>query len=275
MRQIYALQRWMYPLGLVLSMVACDANPTQPSFRIEPGGKTGPGQPASAVARLEISSFQVMEVGQSATLKFKAFDALGRELKNPAITWTPLTPGIVVIGSDGNARAEAAGAVQVVAQAGSAADTATLVALGPKSLLLTAFAGGSLESEVKPGQTISLPVVLDLAKASATGSIGSLQLDLLYDSNLLRFESAGAGASGASVANVVEPGRLRFAFAAAEAQGKPVVTLVTLTFQVSSSAAPGTQGTIGVSYAVPPTDTNFGPYELPITAGGIIRVAKG
>ena len=263
--------RQLAALALLFPAAACDGNltGTEPArLKEEPGS-------SAALASIELSpSFHVVRVGQSKALGVRGLSTDGREIAPPNVHWVAPDSAVVSVGSNGTTRANRMGVGTVIAVAGSIADTATVAALGPQSLLTTAFAGGNIDATARAGQTVSVPVVLDLSSVSSAGDLGSLQFDVRFNPALLQFQSAASAASGASAANEVEPGRVRFAFAASEVQGKDVVTLVTLTFKVPATAAVGAREAIGIEYRVPPTSTSFQKYEMPIAVGGTIQVIK-
>jgi hypothetical protein len=151
-------------------------------------------------------------------------------------------------------------------------DTAAVAVLGGTSLLSTAFAGGTYTTSVTRGQTISVPVVLDMSRVSTSGDLGAAQLDLTYDPAALEYLSAQATATGSSSVNSPGAGTVKFSYAHTAAHGSGVVTLVTLTFQVPSTAVVGRTYAFSLVYVGQPTSTTFAPYGTPIAVGGRIRI---
>jgi hypothetical protein len=130
-----------------------------------------------------------------------------------------------------------------------------------------------LRANVTAGQTITVPVTLDLRKASANGDLGAVQFELTYDRAVLEFQSVTAGVSGSVDTHLVEPGKFRYAFVSTNPQQQNApLTLATLTFRVAANAAAGPQQTFQVTYPQRPVDTSLNPYETPIVVGGRIRV---
>jgi hypothetical protein len=267
------LFRRVVSLGMLMVAVACDGDLLAPESGSKPDQEPPAAPPQPEIARLVVSSrFHVLTVGETSDLGVRALDAGGQEVASSRALWRSLTPIVASVSGSGSARAEAPGLARVAVEAGSAADTVLVASLGPRGLLMTAFVDSSFHKEVSPGQTISVPVVLDLSRATSGGDLGSLQLDLAFDAGTLLFTGSTAGASGTAVTHQPERGRIRFAFAATEAQGKDLVTLVTLNFQVSPHAAAGTQRAFEVTMASRPTDTSFLELEKPLSVGGVLRV---
>jgi hypothetical protein len=218
--------------------------------------------------------FAALDAGGSATITAKAFDASGKEIAGPGISWRSLSAGVATVSASGSVSGVTAGQASIVAQVNAATDTAWVAVLGPKSLLSTAFAGGAAKTGVKPGQTVTVPVLLDLSKASANGDLGSAQFELKYDPAVLVYQSATAGVTGSPAFNVSAPGTFKFSFAGTSPQGTAKLTLVTITFQVAPGASVGTQRALSLTYTAAPTGTEFQSYEIPISVGGRIQVVN-
>jgi len=135
-----------------------------------------------------------------------------------------------------------------------------------------AFTGGQAKTYVGRGQTITVPVVLDLSKVSAGGDLGAAQFELKYDPAVLVYQSAAAGVTGTADFNVPTPGTFRFSFAGTDPQGTARLTLVTITFQVAPGAAVGAQRALTLTYTAQPANTSFAKYALPIAVAGRVQV---
>ena len=217
--------------------------------------------------------FVSLSVGGSQVLEAAAYDASDDAIAGVEVAWESLDAAVATVGMDGGVSGVSAGQARVVAQVDGAADTALVVVLDSGALLSTAFPGGELTAEVTQGQTVTVPVVLDLSQVGTTGDLGSAQLELEYDPEVLVYQSATAGVSGAAELNVPSPGTFKFSFAGTEPQGSATVTLATLTFQVAADALPGVLSALSLTYTEAPTSTDFESYALPVPVGGRIRVA--
>jgi hypothetical protein len=216
--------------------------------------------------------FAVLDVGASTTLRVNAYTAGGQYLIDPAVQWGSLSPTVAGVDAGGRVTAASPGQARIVAGVDAARDTATIAALGAQSVLSTAFAGGEARADVWRGQTIIVPVVLDLSRVSSNGDLGAAQFELRFDPAVLVFQSATAGVTGQAEHNVPAPGTFRFSFAATSPQGSARLTLVTIVFQVAPGAAPGTRHALGLTYTAQPAKTSFAKYALPIAVGGRVKV---
>jgi hypothetical protein len=255
-------------LGLLLATAACDA-----------GSMTAPlppteGPQLSTPARLDLApAIQVVDAGKTAAVSARVFGVGGRETPGATVEWISSDTTVVAVSAGGSLRAKAAGVATIIARSGSEQDTATVVVADARSLVLTAIgAGNAASGAVKVGQTVSVPVTLDLSRVSPDGNLGSLQFDLIYDAGVLDFESGVVGVSGVSAINEIEPGRVRFVFAAMENQQSSNLTLATLTFKVPSSSRSSAPGALRIEYAAPPTTTQLESYETPVTVAGSFHV---
>lgn len=241
-------------------------------------GKTGSSGITVAIpvaARVVVTpAFATVDVGATTSYTASAFTASGAAISAPSVSWSALSPNpSVAVSASGVVMGSGAGQARIVARVNSASDTAVVAVLGPQSLLSTAFVGGAASAEVKAGQTITVPIVLDLSKVSSNGDLGAAQLELSYDPAVLWYRSAAVGAGGGDFHVPVE-GSFRFSFAATSPQGAARLTLVTVTFQVASNAAPGVRRALGLAYSAQPAGTGFQPYDRPVAVGGRIRVVQ-
>lgn len=228
-------------------------------------------QPAARVA--VVPGFASVDAGATTSLRAAALTAGGDTVRGAAFTWSATPEAAASVNASGVVSGVAEGQARVVARSGTLADTATVAVLGARTLLSTAFPGGSPRADVRAGQTFTVPVVLDLAKVGTNGDLGSVQFELAYDPAVLQYESSASTLQGAADANPVSPGRVRFAFAGTAPQGSARLTLTTLTFRVASGAAVGAQSALDLSYSVAPTGTAFVAYGLPVAVDGRVRVA--
>lgn len=214
-------------------------------------------------------------VGTSETTAFRAaaLAATGDTVRGAAITWSTTTPGVATVNASGTVTGVSEGIARVVARTGNFADTATVAVLGARTLLSTVFPGGSIHSDVRAGQTFSVPVVLDMTRFGSDGDLGSIQFDVVFDPAVLQYESAASALQGSAESNLVSPGRVRFAFVSTTPQGNARLTVAALTFRVLTNAPVGTTTALDLAYTVAPTRTGFDAYEIPLTVGGRVRVA--
>jgi hypothetical protein len=230
--------------------------------------------PPQQVARVAVTpGFVTVDAGATSTLRAAALAAGGDTVRSAAFTWSATPEAAATVSSAGVVTGVAEGQARVAARSGSFADTATVAVLGARTLLSTAFPGGSIRASVPAGQTFTVPVVLDLSKLGSSGDLGSAQFDLVFDPAVLQYVSAASTLQGAAETNLVSPGRVRFAFAGTSAQGSARPTLATLTFRVAAGAAAGTQTPLDLVYTVAPTSTGFAAYEIPLAVDGVVRVA--
>jgi uncharacterized protein YjdB len=236
-----------------------------------------------AASRVVINPlFATLDVGQNTTLAASILNQAGQPIQGATATWSSLNTNIATVdAATGRVSAAATGQVRIVAQSGAAADTALLMVLGTRSILSTAFAReagsatgpGVLRVNATPGQTITVPVTLDLRRVSTNGDLGAVQFELTYDPALLQYQSVIAGVSGSVETHLVEPGKFRYAFVSTNPQQQTdVLTLATLTFRVAANAPVGTQATISLTYSSRPTDTSLNAYDAPVVVGGRVRV---
>jgi uncharacterized protein YjdB len=216
--------------------------------------------------------FVAVNVAADRTIAALAFDASDVAIPNPVVTWTTAAAATAAVSEAGMVHGVAAGVTTLTARVNDATASAAVAVLGARDLLSTALVGGAYTADVTPGQTITVPIVLDLSRASATGDLGAAQLELTYDASVLTYVSAQANATGSSTVHSPSAGSVRFSLAHTAAQGQGSVTLVTVTFTVAAGATVGDVRTFGLAYAGPPASTTFESYSTPIVVGGRIRV---
>jgi len=227
-------------------------------------------------ARVDLSPlFTTVSVGSTATVRATATDSAGRSISNPSTSWSSTASSVATVSSTGVVTGVAPGRAGIVARVDNAADTATVAVLGTGSILATAFPGGSIRTDARPGELVSVPVVLDLSRVSANGDLGSGELELAYDTTMLRFETAStSGFNGVVDYNLVSAGRLRAGFAAAAPQGSSSFTLITFVFRVAPGARTGARQDFSLVFdqARRLTSTSFQEYSVPVAIGGRVRV---
>jgi uncharacterized protein YjdB len=215
--------------------------------------------------------FAAVGVDAPVQLHATAATASGAPVYVPEIAWAAVDAGVAVT-STGLVSASQPGAYRVRAGQDAAADTATIAALGPSSLLLTAFPSGQAVAAAGAGGSFDVPVVIDMSRASATGDLGSLQLEVAYDPAVLAYDSYAAAAHGSLGVASPAAGTVRVAFAETSAQGSGAFTVVTLRFHVIAGTPSGSRAALRVRTTAVPTSTGFVAYSTPIAAGGTVRV---
>ena len=228
---------------------------------------------APTAARVVVSpSFRTIVVGQTATYTAEAFQTSGAPISGPAITWSSSSHEVAQPAAGGSFTGVAAGSARVAARVDQASDTALLAVVQAQGLVATAFVGGNASASAIPGQSITVQVALDMSRASATGDLGSVEFELLYDAAVLEYQSATSALAGSAEFNVSTPGRFRFAFASTSAQGSAQLALATVTFRVLPAAVAGSWHALTLRFDRAPTSTNFTTYLMPIAVGGRLRI---
>lgn len=215
--------------------------------------------------------FAVVAVGgtQAFTAEVTAVDGLPIPGANVGMGST--NDAVVTVTAAGSATGVAPGVARIRASIAARADTSTVAVLGPNSILATAFAGGVIDASAQRGDTVRVPVILDLSRPSPTGDLGSVQLDVLYDPTVLQFVRADDILSG-TVSNLRGGGLYGIAFAAAQAQGAGSVRLATLVLVVRADAGVGAMSTLNVHVTEAPRSTGFAQYAAPLVVPGRVRV---
>jgi uncharacterized protein YjdB len=227
---------------------------------------------AQVAVRMAISPrLAVVSTGDSVSLAVAAYTAQGDSVLLPQVTWTALDP-VLTVTPQGVATPLTRGVFRVVAGVDAARDTATIAALGPSSLLLTALPKGRELVELAETTSFDVPVAVDLSRVSPSGDLGSLQLEVTFDDAVLGWDGFTAVAQGATDANSPSSGTVRVAFAATAAQGTAAFTLVVLHFHVLPATA-GARAAFGVTATALPTSTTFAGYSSALGVGGSVRVA--
>lgn len=225
---------------------------------------------APVPATLEIApEFATVAVGAT-----QAFTAAVRSTDGDPITGAPVayasTTGAATL-TGATATGVSPGVARIVASLNALADTATVAVLGPASLLATAFPGGAIDAPVQRGDTVRVPVLLDLSRPSPANELGSVQVDVVYDAGVLEFVRA-ENVPGNSVGHLRAAGRFALAFAATEPQAPGPVRLATLVLVVRGDAAAGAVSTFQLEFAEVPRSTSLAPFSDPIVVAGRVRV---
>jgi hypothetical protein len=264
---------WAVSYALLASTVACSGDATAPDFTGLPGGDPV-DPPAPTVAEVSLSpTYRTASPGETVAFTAHLYDAAGRALSGPTVEWSSVDPELLQVDATGRVSPQHAGVGRVVAHSGTAVDTALVAVLGAHDLLVSALPTGTVKASRAPGQEVSIPVTLDLSRVSSAGDLGAIQFDVSFDPAVLEYVSSAVSVAGVAAANLVEPGRVRFAFAGTEAQGKALIPLMTLTLRVKSQAAAGSFSGFAVSFVGQPMSTGFDAYQSPMSVAGTVVVA--
>ncbi len=223
-------------------------------------------------AWVEVSpSFAALAVGEARPFRAMAFSAGGDSIPEATVTWTA-AGGVVEVSGNGTATVTGGGGGWLVAQAGAAVDSARVVGLGSGSLLATAMPEAGHRFRAPPGQEVRVEVAIDLSRVSPDRSLGALMLEVAFDPQVLDFTGSEVTAEGLGVAHLVEPGTVRFAFAAGSPQGDPIPVPLALTFRVVPGAAVGSESSLGLRILDTFSDLTGAPFPAPVVEGGSVRV---
>lgn len=216
--------------------------------------------------------YLVVDAGDSALVSVEAVASNGDTVYTPAITWTS-DSSAVASAAGSRVRGLAPGAARLAATVDGIGDTVTVAVLGPRSLLSTAWARGQMEAPVRPGDTVSVPVIVDLGRRGTTGDLGAAQMSLAFPAPLLEYLGADAPTGATALVHQVQPGTLRIAYIASEPRADARVTLVVLRFRVAAAAPAGQRGRLGLTHLIEPLGTTFQPLGMPVVPQGTIHIA--
>jgi hypothetical protein len=218
-----------------------------------------------APARVSISpELTVLAIGETVQLRAVPVDAEGDTIPVPL----PLAVGPVLAatGEPGVYRGAALGHATVHTQLGGvSSNTAVVAVLGAGELLAAAVPEGPRNR--RRGDRVTVPVILDMSRVVNPGDLGALELEIGYDNFSLELKSATPGVAG-SISEGGVPGRYRFAFASASPTTSARLTLVTLVFEVTPGARPGSILSVNLTFPSAPASTGFAAYPQPVVVNG-------
>lgn len=215
-------------------------------------------------------AFATLAVGGTAAFGATVRGADGEDIPGVPVAFASTQTGRATVAGH-TATGVAPGVARVVASLGALADSATVAVLGPSSLLATAFPGGSIHASAQRGDTVRVPVVLDLSRPSPANELGSVQLDVVFDPAVLQFVRADSAIANA-VVHLRSSGRFALAFAATQPQAPGPVRLATLVLVVRGDASAGAMSTFQVEFAEAPRSTSLVPFSDPVVVAGRVRV---
>ncbi|HEX6370698.1 MAG TPA: Ig-like domain-containing protein [Longimicrobium sp.] len=215
-------------------------------------------------------AFATLNVGATQLFGATVRTADGEVIPGAPVTFASTSTATASL-SGGTATGVAPGVARIVASLGALADSATVAVLGPASVLATAFPGGAIHATAQRGDTVRVPVVLDLSRPSPTNELGSAQLDVVFDPAVLEFVRA-ENVPGNAVWHLRAPGRFGLAFAATEPQAPGPVRLATLVLVVRGDAVVGAVSRFQTEFAEPPRSTALAPFSAPVIVAGRVRI---
>lgn len=229
---------------------------------------------AAAAAPIPASVTITPAFATATMMTMTPFGVAVRDAGGEVITGAPVTfssTGGVSVTAAGVATAAAPGVGRVIASLGALADSATLAVLGPSSVLATAFPGGAIHADVQRGDTVRVPVMLDISRPSPTNELGSVQVDVVYNPAVLQFVRAD-DVPGNAVWNLRSAGRFGYALAATEPRAPGAIRLATLVLVVRADAAAGALSTLQMEFAEAPRSTSLASFSTPLVVAGRVRV---
>jgi hypothetical protein len=259
------MPRTLAPVGLLALLTACG------------DGGTGPVETRIATEVSTTPEFATVSVGGTLQLAAQARDVDGAVIPSPSVIWNTLPATFATAtgaGGSSTVSGVAPGVTRVSAQVNGATDTSWVAVLGSQGVLSTAFIGGRPSATVARGQLVTVPILLDLSRASSNGDLGSARIDLLYNPAVLVYQSAVAGLAGSTTFTVPNPGTFRLAFDGTAPQGTSNLTLATVTFRVADAAALDAYMVLVLNHTAAPARLNSQPYEAPVSVWGRVRVMQ-
>jgi hypothetical protein len=142
-------------------------------------------------------------------------------------------------------------------------------------IVATAYVAERPTAVAAAGDTIEVPIRLDMAAIGSTGDLGAVQLDLHFDPNLLRFVDARPGIAGQALSNLRAPGTLAFALVSLAPHGSSRFVLVNVRFQVAEQARGGQQQQFRLEFTAAPVSTTLQEYASPEVRNGSLRIGAG
>lgn len=226
--------------------------------------------------------FQTLNVGQTKSVALTAYRVNSTIMPNPAATWTVTPGGVVSLAAavpGAQVTGTAPGLAGIVGQVDNANDSSWVAVLGPQTPYSTFTLPGvtdRIRLSVFRNQTLTIPVVLDLSRASATGDLGAAQFELRYDPAVFTFQSAASPLAGSPNWNIPTPGVFKFSFAGTDVQTTgPRLTLVNLTFKVGAAVPFGTRRAMSLVYTEAPSRTGLSDYQMPVVVTARFTVISG
>jgi hypothetical protein len=215
--------------------------------------------------------YLAVEAGDSATVTLSAVAANGDTVYTPAIIWS--SDAAAVAGGAGmRVRGLAPGAARLAAAVDGASDTVTVAVLGPASVFSTAWPREQFNLSLRAGDTVSVPVIMDLGRRGTSGDLGAAQMSFSFPATLLEYLDTAPGSGATALVHQTQPGTLRIAYAASDPQPGARITLVVLRFRVAAAAAAGQQARLGLTHLIEPLGTTFQPLGMPVVPQGSIRI---
>ncbi len=220
---------------------------------------------APVPASVEVTpEFATVNVGATTVFAGIVRTAEGEQIAGGGAMVSFSTPGTnVTVTSAGTVTGVTPGVNRIIGALNALRDTSLVAVLGPSSILATAFPNGTPYATAQRGDTVRVPVLLDMSRPSPTGALGSIQLDVVYDPAVLELVRAD-GALPGSQGNLRAPGRYSIAYAGTLPLGTGTVRLATVVLVVRGTAAPGAVSTMTLLVTEDPRSTELAPLSTPI-----------
>lgn len=215
--------------------------------------------------------YLVVDVGDSASVSVDAVASNGDTVYTPMITWSSDSPA-AASGAGLRVRGLAPGVARLAAIVNGVSDTVTVAVLGPQSVLSTAWARGQMEASIRAGDTVSVPVMMDLGRRGAGGDLGAAQMSFSFPTTLLAYLDAAPPSGVTALVHEVQPGTLRIAYIASDRQTGTRITLVVLRFRVAAAALAGQRARLQLTHTIGPLSTSFQPLGMPVVPQGTVQI---
>ncbi|HYW12536.1 MAG TPA: Ig-like domain-containing protein [Longimicrobium sp.] len=222
-------------------------------------------------ASIEVTPvFATVDVGATTAFSAVVRSTEGDIIVGAAVSFS--TAGTnVTLTSAGSVTGLTPGVNRIVGAVNDLRDTSVVAVFGPSTILGTAFAAGTPYAIAQRGDTLRVPVLLDMSRPSPTGDLGSIQLEVVYDPavlELVRAENVLPGSAG----NVRIPGRYAIAYAGTQPLGTPTVRLATVVLVVRGTAAAGAVSPMTLLVTEAPRKTDFAPLSTPLIVHGRVYI---
>ncbi|HST60730.1 MAG TPA: Ig-like domain-containing protein [Longimicrobium sp.] len=222
---------------------------------------------ANAAAPVPVSvavtpEFAMVNVGATTNFAAAVRSTEGDLIPGAAVTF--FSPGAnVTVTAEGAVTGVTPGVNRIIGALNALRDTSVVAVLGPTTILGTAFPNGTPYATAQRGDTVRVPVLLDMSRPSPTGALGSIQLEVVFDPavlELVRVDNALPGSEG----NLRVAGRYAIAYAGTLPLGTATVRLATVVLVVRGTAAPGAVSSMTLLVTEDPRSTELAPLSSPL-----------
>ena len=219
----------------------------------------------------------IIVVGGSANISAEVVDSAGAIIAGQApgpLTYTSAQTAIATVNGSGFVTGVATGLAVIHAQSNTNSalrDSVVVAVAATNTIVASAIVPGSAgRASIGTGQSLALPVVLDLSRATTRGDLGAAELRLRFEPTVLQIDSVRM--INGAVGNLIAPGEYAVAYAALDAIGSAAMTLATLFVSARGNAPAGAEARLELISPFAPFDSALNPYQLPLLITGRIRV---